>query len=74
MTVRLPVLRQAWRTVTFVHWRYEKPVLQPMLPSGLAVEEYDGSAWLSMTPLLMRDVRLPGTPPVPGLSAFVQSQ
>ena len=71
--VRVPLLRQAWRTVTFVHWRYPVSPLQALLPSGLTVEEYDGSAWLTLTPLQMRDVRLAGTPPVPGLSTFAET-
>lgn len=70
---RVPLLRQAWRTVTFVHWRYPSSQLQPMMPAGLTVEEYDGSAWVTLTPLLMKDVRLTGTPPVPRLSAFPET-
>ena len=71
--VRVPLLRQAWRTVTFVHWRYPLSAVQALMPAGLTVEEYDGSAWLTMTPLQMRDVRLAGTPAVPGLSAFPET-
>ena len=71
--LRLPLLRQAWRTVTFVHWRYEKSLLQPLLPPGLTVDEHDGSAWVTLTPLEMRDVRLRGTPAVPRLSTFLET-
>jgi uncharacterized protein YqjF (DUF2071 family) len=71
--VRLPLLRQAWRVVTFVHWRYPASVVQPLLPPGLAVDEQDGSAWVSLIPLQMRDVRLAGTPPLPGLSTFPET-
>ncbi|MBV9094802.1 MAG: DUF2071 domain-containing protein [Streptosporangiaceae bacterium] len=71
--IRVPVLRQAWRTVTFVHWRCDTALLQRRLPAGLTVEEYDGSAWLTLTPLRMHGVRLPGTPAVPGLSDFPET-
>jgi hypothetical protein len=71
--VRVPVLRQAWRTVSFVHWRYPVLSLQSLLPPGLVAEEYDGSGWLTLTPLWMRDVRLPGIPAVPGLSTFAET-
>lgn len=71
--IRVPLLRQAWQTVTFVHWRYPGAPLQRLMPSGLTVEEYDGSAWLTLTPLRMRDVRLAATPAVPGLSAFAET-
>jgi uncharacterized protein YqjF (DUF2071 family) len=72
-TIGLALLRQEWRTITFVHWRYRASALQPMLPSGLTVEEYDGSAWVSMTPFLMRNVRPAGTPPLPRLSTFPET-
>jgi len=71
--VRVPLLRQAWRTVTFVHWRYPAAPLQAQLPDGMTVEEYDGSAWLTLTPLQMRDVRLPAMPAVPRLSVFPET-
>lgn len=71
--IRIPLLRQAWRTVTFVHWRYARSQLQPMMPPGLTVDERDGSAWVTLTPLLMQDVRLAGTPPVPRLSTFPET-
>jgi hypothetical protein len=71
--IRVPLLRQAWCMVTFVHWRYDKSLLQPMLPPGLTVDERDGSAWVTLVALQLRDVRLPGTPPVPQLSTFPQT-
>ena len=33
--IRVPLLRQAWPRVTFVHWRYPGPLLQRLMPSGL---------------------------------------
>lgn len=71
--VPVPLLRQEWRTVTFVHWRYHASRVQPVLSPGLAVEEYDGSAWVTLTPLRMKNVRLPGTPPLPLLSSFAET-
>ena len=71
--VQLPLLRQAWRTVTFVHWRYPPSVVQPMLPPGLTADEHDGSAWVTMILLEMRDVRLSATPAVPNLSTFPET-
>jgi uncharacterized protein YqjF (DUF2071 family) len=71
--IGIPLLLQAWRTVTFVHWRYPRRVLQPLLPSGLTIEEHDGSSWVSLTPMRMQDVRLPGMPAVPRLSTFPET-
>jgi uncharacterized protein YqjF (DUF2071 family) len=78
--VRLPVLRGGWLTISFLHWRHDADVIQAMLPDGLEVDTYDGSAWVSMTPFLMADQRplfLPtagrlGTFPETNLRAYVR--
>ena len=44
-----------------------------MLAPGLTVDQRDGSAWATLVALEMRDVRLPGMPPVPQLSTFPQT-
>jgi uncharacterized protein YqjF (DUF2071 family) len=41
-----------------------------MLPAGLSVETFDGSAWIGLTPFLMEGVRAPLVPAVPWLSRF----
>ncbi|GAA3084813.1 YqjF family protein [Streptosporangium carneum] len=59
--------------MTFVHWRYPSDVVQSLLPDGLTAEEFDGSAWVGLTPFLMEDVRVPGTPALPWLSRFPET-
>lgn len=71
--LRAPFMRQSWRDVTFVSWRYERSVLEPMIPPGLVVDEHDGSAWLTLVALRLTGSRLPFTPPVPVLSSFAQT-
>ncbi|MGW2463422.1 YqjF family protein [Streptomyces sp. NPDC001761] len=60
--VRLPALRAGWLTQTFVHWAYPPEEVQRLLPDGLAVDTFDGAAWVSLTPFVMADVRPPGLP------------
>ncbi|MFF5532901.1 YqjF family protein [Streptomyces cinerochromogenes] len=60
--VHVPALRADWLTQTFVHWACPPARVQPLLPRGLAVDTYDGSAWVSLTPFLMSGVRPPGSP------------
>ena len=60
--VRFPVLRGGWLGISFLHWRFDPDVIQAMLPKGLEVDTYDGSAWVSMTPFLMADQRPPLVP------------
>jgi uncharacterized protein YqjF (DUF2071 family) len=44
---------QAWRNLTFLHWRYPAQVLQTHLPAGLRIDTFDGSAWLRLAPFLL---------------------
>ncbi|MFU8875668.1 YqjF family protein [Micromonospora sp. SL4-19] len=62
-----------WSWITFIHWRYPPSMLQPMLPPGLTVETFDGSAWVGLTPFLMQGVRTPALPAVPWLSSFPET-
>ena len=63
---------QHWEELTFVHWRYPADVVQKALPAGLEVETFDGSAWIGLVPFAMR-VRLPGSPSVPWVSEFPET-
>jgi len=62
-----------WTRITFLHWRYPPAVVRPLLPAGLELETFDGSAWIGMTPFLMAGVRAPGVPTLPWLSRFPET-
>jgi uncharacterized protein len=68
--VALPVMYHRWMRITFLHWRYPADLLQSMVPDRLTVDTFDGSAWVGLTPFLMRGVRAPGIPALPWLSDF----
>lgn len=70
--VRLPLTLQTWAELTFLHWRVDPQAIQAHLPPRLRVDVLDGSAWVGITPFEMRDVRVPGVPPVPGWSSFAE--
>ncbi|MCB1246286.1 MAG: DUF2071 domain-containing protein [Acidimicrobiia bacterium] len=46
-------MRHRWDQLTFVHWRYDPEVVQALLPPGLTVETFDGSAWVGLVPFIM---------------------
>jgi uncharacterized protein YqjF (DUF2071 family) len=72
--VRLAALRADWMTQTFVHWPFRPEAVQALLPEELIVDEYDGAAWVGLTPFVMADVRLPGIPAaLPGLPTFAET-
>jgi uncharacterized protein YqjF (DUF2071 family) len=65
--VRTPIMLQAWRNITFLHWRCEPRAIARFLPDGLEPDVHDGSAWYSVTPFFL-EVRPPGVPALPWLS------
>jgi uncharacterized protein len=68
-----PVMYQDWRDLTFLHWRYPVEAVQRLLPTDLAAQTFDGSAWVGLVPFVMDRVRAPATPPVPWLSRFPET-
>jgi uncharacterized protein YqjF (DUF2071 family) len=71
-----PVERAAmvnwWDELTFLHWRYEAAAVQRLLPPGLTVETFDGTAWVGLVPFFLR-VGLPGVSSVPWMSRFAET-
>ncbi|WP_258053524.1 DUF2071 domain-containing protein [Streptomyces sp. Ru72] len=67
-------MRADWLTQTFVHWPFQPEAVQVLLPEELVVDEYDGAAWVGLTPFVMADVCLPGIPAaLPGLPTFAET-
>jgi uncharacterized protein YqjF (DUF2071 family) len=61
-----------WDDLTFLHWRFEPDAVQRLLPEGLEVETFDGSAWVGLVPFLLK-VGAPGVPSVPWFSRFAET-
>ena len=55
------VMVHRWSWISFLHWRYEPARVEALLPRGLEVETFDGSAWVGITPFLL-SLRTPGLP------------
>jgi uncharacterized protein YqjF (DUF2071 family) len=71
--VRHPVMLQRWEQLTFLHWRYDPGMVQQLLPAGLRVDVFDGSAWVGLIPFKIRGLRPPGAPAIPWLSNFAET-
>jgi uncharacterized protein YqjF (DUF2071 family) len=71
---RLPasswIMAQTWDDLLFAHWRVSRDAVRELVPDPLGVDEFDGSAWLGITPFVISGFRLRGTLPVPRLSTF----
>ncbi|MFN2545038.1 MAG: YqjF family protein [Actinomycetota bacterium] len=66
--VARPAMYQSWNRLTFLHWRYDPAVIRPLVPSPLALETFDGDAWIGVTPFLLEGLRAPFVPTLPWLS------
>ena len=64
------VMAMQWHDLLFMHWPVPPAVLRPLIPPALALETFDGAAWLGVTPFRMAGTRPRLVPPLPWLSAF----
>jgi uncharacterized protein YqjF (DUF2071 family) len=71
--VRAAVFTQHWMDLTYLHWRFEPAAVAQHLPPGVVPDECEGSAWVGLIPFRMRRVRIAGTPPLPYLSSFLET-
>lgn len=53
-------------------WRVDLGALARLLPSELAVDTFEGEAWLALVASRVASLRVRGLPPMPGLSSFLQ--
>jgi uncharacterized protein len=61
---------QRWLDLLFAHWPIPAEEIAPLIPPGLTLETYAGTAWLGIVPFRMSHVRPRGLPAVPWLSYF----
>jgi uncharacterized protein YqjF (DUF2071 family) len=56
-------MRQTWRRLTFLHWRYAPHLIRPLIPAGLELDTFDEAAWVGLVPFEIYD--FPGIPHFP---------
>jgi uncharacterized protein len=61
---------QRWRSLLFLHWEVPAGALRELVPERLAIDLFEGRAYVGMVPFTMRDVRPWWSPSVPGVSNF----
>jgi uncharacterized protein YqjF (DUF2071 family) len=62
--------RQAWRDLAFVHYRVAVEKLAGLIPSGLQLEQFNGTAWVGLVPFKMSGVMRRPFPDLPLFSCF----
>ena len=63
-------MTQRWNDLLFAHWPVPVSALAPLIPDGLQIDTYSGSAWLGVVPFRMDRIRIRGLPSIPGARSF----
>ena len=66
----LPVMRQRWLDLGFLHWAVEPATLAPLIPGDLGLDTWNGRAYIGIVPFTVRGSRPVFLPPIPGLANF----
>jgi uncharacterized protein len=61
---------QSWGKLLFMHWQMPIEAIRQLIPESLAIDTFDGKAWVSLTPFTIWDARPVYMPPLPWLSDF----
>ena len=64
------LMRQRWNDLLFAHWPVPAASIAPLVPEGLQVDTFQGSAWLGVMPFWMDRIKVRGIPPIPGARSF----
>jgi uncharacterized protein YqjF (DUF2071 family)/predicted DCC family thiol-disulfide oxidoreductase YuxK len=67
------VMRQCWSNLTFLHWPVLPESIRPLVPAPLAIDTWDGHAYVGLVAFAMSGVRLTGLCPLPGCSRFPET-
>jgi uncharacterized protein YqjF (DUF2071 family) len=61
---------QSWGKLLFMHWPIPMGAIRHLIPERLAIDMFEGEAWVSLTPFTIWDARPIFTPPLPWISDF----
>lgn len=64
------VMQQVWQELLFAHWPLPPALVRPLIPASLALDTWEGQAYIGVVPFRMSGVRPRALPAVPWLSAF----
>jgi uncharacterized protein YqjF (DUF2071 family) len=65
-------LRQSWLDLLFAHWPIPAASLQPFVPAGVEIQEFEGTSWVGVVPFRMEEITFRPVPPLPWVSAFAE--
>jgi uncharacterized protein YqjF (DUF2071 family) len=65
-------MTQSWHNLLFAHWPVDAALLRSRMPAGLALDLYDGQAWIGVVPFRMTNVAPRFVPALPWVSEFAE--
>jgi len=66
------LLRLRLKDLLFTHWPVPSAVVEKVLPGPLAIDTFEGQAWVSVVGLTVTDLRVRWLPPFPNIFSTVQ--
>lgn len=66
------IMAQRWSDLLFAHWPVDPHVMRTVIPTELPLDLYDGSAWLTIAPFKLTNLRPRCLPALPWLSDFLE--
>ena len=64
------VMTQRWNDLLFAHWPIPVSSVAPLIPDGLNVDTFHGSAWVGVVPFWMDRIKVRGVPLIPFARSF----
>ncbi len=66
------IMTQTWEELLFAHWEFSPSLVEPLLPAGLQLDTFEGSAWIGIVPFRMNKVRMRYLPGFPTVARFLE--
>ncbi len=63
-------MTQRWNDLLFAHWRTHPAQIAGLLPEGLHLDTFEGSAWIGVVPFWMDRIKVRGLPSIFGTRSF----
>lgn len=63
-------MTQRWNDLLYAHWPIPEAKIAALLPEGLQVDTFQGSAWLGVVPFWLDRIKFRGLPTLPGIRRF----
>lgn len=61
---------QEWQNILLLHWKVDSKLIQRHVPKEVLLDEYEGTAWISLTLFSVKNIHPRHFPPLPFLFNF----